>query len=341
MLFRITASVVLAALGIASPWLVHDWMEWQEHRTSVAAKEPEMAAPVHSFIRRSREGVAIPDAAPEIERGGNAPIETSLPRADSTSASRSFPMANQTVRIIEGLMSRPFSQGGKDIASLFQRSGVPESERSRLAREETAPALDEAMGKLGLRLGDPIFLRIFKESAEIEVWACTDQGRDFRLFRIYRFEDGGNPGPKEKPGDGCTPEGFYYVSASRLLPDRAAGLALDLGFPNASDKYRGASEAECLITSGGRRDGSFLLEAGKMDEIYTLAHAAIAGGQKFFRVHVFPFRMTDKRMDAEWKAQGKWIDYWVNLKEGYDFFENAHFPPDVGIQGERYAFSIR
>jgi murein L,D-transpeptidase YafK len=77
-----------------------------------------------------------------------------------------------------------------------------------------------------------------------------------------------------------------------------------------------------------------------MSEIYTLAQAAMDDGQRFFRVNVFPFRMTDKRMELEWRRQPQWISFWQNLKEGYDFFENVNYPPDVAVQAGRYAFSL-
>ena len=90
---------------------------------------------------------------------------------------------------------------------------------------------------------------------------------------------------------------------------------------------------------GGKNDtGAFVLSPGDMNEVYALSDAALQSGQRLFRVNVFPFRMTDKRMEQEWKKQPEWIDFWVNLKEGYDFFENANFPPDVSVNAGEYAF---
>jgi murein L,D-transpeptidase YafK len=77
-----------------------------------------------------------------------------------------------------------------------------------------------------------------------------------------------------------------------------------------------------------------------MNEVFTLADEALRDGQTFFRVHVFPFRMTDKRMEKEWARQPKWIEFWANLKEGYDFFENANFPPSVQVGSKEYVFRL-
>jgi murein L,D-transpeptidase YafK len=75
----------------------------------------------------------------------------------------------------------------------------------------------------------------------------------------------------------------------------------------------------------------------KIDEIYTLCAAAHAGGQKSFKVHLFPFRMTEERMA---RAQGnRWEDFWKNLREGYDGFEKTRVPPNVSVKGKRYQFS--
>ena len=73
------------------------------------------------------------------------------------------------------------------------------------------------------------------------------------------------------------------------------------------------------------------------EEIYTMANAALITGQKFFRVHVFPFKMSDDNMI---KHKGsKWIDFWKNLKQGHDYFENNnHNPPNVLVKNKTYIF---
>jgi murein L,D-transpeptidase YafK len=59
-------------------------------------------------------------------------------------------------------------------------------------------------------------------------------------------------------------------------------------------------------------------------------------GQPFFRVHAFPFRMTDERMAKA--ASQPWEEFWKNLKEGYDRFEADRVPPEVSVEGGRYVF---
>ena len=51
-----------------------------------------------------------------------------------------------------------------------------------------------------------------------------------------------------------------------------------------------------------------------IEEIYLLADAAFSGSQKYFRVHIFPFRMTDENLQRH--ASSRWLDFWQNLAEG-------------------------
>jgi len=69
-----------------------------------------------------------------------------------------------------------------------------------------------------------------------------------------------------------------------------------------------------------------------------IADAAFRNGQPFFRVHIFPFRMTPENMERY--RDHEWYSFWQNLKEGYDFFENhENIPPNVEVRGGRYVFS--
>ena len=82
--------------------------------------------------------------------------------------------------------------------------------------------------------------------------------------------------------------------------------------------------------------GCYAMTDAVIEEIYTLAEAAFRNGQLFFRVHIFPFRMTAENMEAH--KESIWLDYWQNLKEGHDFFERDKKPPDVEVRDKRYTF---
>lgn len=82
--------------------------------------------------------------------------------------------------------------------------------------------------------------------------------------------------------------------------------------------------------------GCFAMTDPVIEEIYALADAALRGGQRFFRVHVFPFRTTDGNLAKH--KRSKWYPFWKNLKEGYDFFEKSGGPPNVLVKNRRYCF---
>ena len=73
-----------------------------------------------------------------------------------------------------------------------------------------------------------------------------------------------------------------------------------------------------------------------IEEIYAVADAALRKGQPFFRVHIFPFRMTAEKMAHH--RVSRWQDFWENLKEGHDFFERSGRPPNVRVHQGRYVF---
>ncbi|MEM7700068.1 MAG: 2-dehydro-3-deoxyphosphooctonate aldolase, partial [Verrucomicrobiota bacterium] len=203
--------------------------------------------------------------------------------------------------------------------------------------QELAPRLS----RLGFQLGDEIFLRVFKEESELEVWLKPEGERYFKIFKVFRLTAwAGTVGPKLREGDGQSPEGFYYVSLNRMRPDTQHHLGIDLGFPNDFDSHHNRTGSDLMIHGGAGAAGGFAVSPEHMSEIYTLCEAALKNGQKYFRVHALPFRMTDKRMEQEAQRGSRWFDFWVNLKEGYDFFENVNYPPDVSISGDDYAYRL-
>ena len=82
--------------------------------------------------------------------------------------------------------------------------------------------------------------------------------------------------------------------------------------------------------------GCYAMTDKYIEEIYTLVQAALKNGQAFFRVHIFPFRMTEQNM-LKYKVS-KWIDFWKNLKQGYDYFEIKKIPPNVTVKNRKYIF---
>ncbi len=325
MFLRLILSIVLVVFGVASPWLVRDWLALQSSNRAYTIAT-----------------ASVGDAA---FSSGNTPTEsekepTQQESADQTGLSRGpYPVASATIRFFQGLVPRPLTAASNPNVPFLSGDAPPTSAFAAETISRTTPKLEAALKQLHLKLGEAVFIRIFKEEKELELWVKGSRNDQYTLFKIYKTDDwSGELGPKLREGDRQTPEGFYYVTASRLRPNTRHHLGLDLGYPNAYDQYHGRTGSDITIHGKGRGFGSFALADANMDEVYTLAEAALKNGQKFFRVNVFPFRMTDKRMDRVWKTQPHWVKFWVNLKEGYDFFENAGFPPNVNVRGGNYVF---
>ena len=210
--------------------------------------------------------------------------------------------------------------------------------RARAAADRVRPSLERDLARAGLRLGDPVFLRIHKEERELELW-IREPGKDtFQLFRTYPVAAmSGELGPKLREGDRQAPEGFYYVPRSRMKPDSRFHLAFNLGYPNAYDRTHQRTGSFLMVHGNRVSIGCFAMTDAKIEEIYTLCEAALAQGQEFFRVHSFPFRMSEERLA---QARGhRWEEFWQNLAEGYRWFEEKKRPPNVTVEDGRYAFS--
>lgn len=56
----------------------------------------------------------------------------------------------------------------------------------------------------------------------------------------------------------------------------------------------------------------------KIEEIYNLTDAAFEGGQKFFRIHILPLKMTNTAIRQ--KSGNGWHPFCRELKIGYQIF---------------------
>ena len=219
------------------------------------------------------------------------------------------------------------------LAVLPARAGILTSVTSQSVCKRISPLLETELSTLGVELGTPIFIRIFKESHELELW--VQQGEEYSLFKTYRICNlSGELGPKIKEGDQQSPEGFYTVNEHQLNPNSHYHLSFDIGFPNTYDKVHGRTGSALMIHGACLSAGCFAMTDSRIEEIYTMAQEALRNGQPFFNVHIFPFRMTSANMRKHRKS--KWFGFWRNLKEGYDIFEQTKKPPQVSVKGKRY-----
>lgn len=187
----------------------------------------------------------------------------------------------------------------------------------------------------GVRLSAPILIRVFKSESELEVW--KEKNGTFMLFATYPIcHWSGSTGPKMRDGDKQAPEGYYAVNRTQTRHQGRWPKSLNIGFPNILDQSQARTGSNILIHGGCSSVGCFAMTNPVMDEIHNLTEQAIDGGQDYVPVHVYPFRMTDANMQAN--ASSPWLNFWQNMKEGYDAFEATHRPFAVSVCDGRYHY---
>jgi murein L,D-transpeptidase YafK len=194
------------------------------------------------------------------------------------------------------------------------------------------------LGKKGMNTQAPIFVRIYKEESELEVWKLRDDGRyyHFKTYPICNWS--GDVGPKLRQGDRQSPEGFYQIKREQMKPDSKFHLAFNLGYPNPFDKAHRRTGDALMVHGKCASAGCYAMTDALMEEIYALAREAFIGGQDAIPVHAFPFRMTDANMARH--AKSEWYPFWRNLKEGYDHFELTRQVPEIAICNRRYVVNV-
>ena len=224
----------------------------------------------------------------------------------------------------------------KDVASdRLDRQRAAAEGNLPLAGTPDLARLNERLAEKGLKSGSPVLLRVFKSESELEVWIRKDS--DYVKFATYPVcHWSGTLGPKLREGDKQTPEGFYTVTRAQMHHVGRWPRSLNLGFPNVFDKVSARNGSNILVHGGCSSVGCFAMTNSVIEEIYNFTDQAIAGGQTFVPVHVFPFRMTDENMRLQ--KDSPWQSFWANLKEGYDIVERTKLPPRVSVCEGHYKF---
>lgn len=213
----------------------------------------------------------------------------------------------------------------------------PGEARATAAAANVRPALERDLATIGLHFGNPVFIRAFKQEKQLELFVRNRATGQFELFRTYLIvAASGTLGPKLVEGDGQVPEGFYAVPPAAMKPDSRYHLAFNIGFPNEFDRSQGRTGSAIMVHGNHVSIGCLAMTDEKIEEIYTLCAAAHQAGQACFRIHIFPFRMTEEAMRNATGNPNK--GFWENLKQGYDLFEKNHIPPTDSVVEGRYEF---
>lgn len=210
--------------------------------------------------------------------------------------------------------------------------------RAEKAAAKVGPRLKIEMAAKGLRWGSPIYLRIFKESNELELWIRNGKkNAEYLLFRNYKICTwSGSLGPKLKQGDHQSPEGLYQVGKGQMNPYSRYHLSFNLGYPNAYDRAKKRTGNYLMVHGNCVSIGCYAMGDDQIEEIYTLANTALNHGQKSFAVHCFPFRMIKARMRQKDMQNSPWNELWQDLQKVHQAFERSWIPPQTKVQGGRY-----
>jgi len=222
------------------------------------------------------------------------------------------------------------------VAGVSFRQEQQRYPRVRQARSEAQPRLEALFQKAGLDYpAREVLLRVFKLEGELELWARNDKDSPFTLVNSYPVcAASGTIGPKRREGDLQVPEGFYHVSG--FNPWSHFHLSLRVNYPNASDRVlsdRRRPGGDIFIHGSCVTIGCVPLQDGPIEEIYLAAVDARDAGQARIPVHIFPCRLDGSwlRLEREsWRRPGL-MDFWRNLKVGYDIFEKTHRLPRVSV----------
>jgi len=194
------------------------------------------------------------------------------------------------------------------------------------------------MSHAGLQFGAPVFIRIFKEPGVLEVW--IKKQTKFHLFRKYPVTAfSGGLGPKLQEGDGQAPEGCYFVTPERMNPKSRFHLSFDLGYPNTYDRHHRRTGSALMVHGSCVSTGCYAMGDEAIEEIWTLCSRALESGQKFFRVHCFPFPMSEENLTRH--RESVWFAFWSALQPIYGHFKKNKLPPDVTVRAGRYTINLK
>lgn len=208
--------------------------------------------------------------------------------------------------------------------------------RAAALLNKVRPGVEQKLQAKGFKLGQPIFVRIFKMPGTLEVW--IKKNSRYQLFKEYPIcSYSGYPGPKLQEGDWQSPEGFYSVTPRQMNPNSSYHLSFNIGYPNEFDRARNRTGSSIMVHGECSSRGCFAMGNNRMDEIYLLAQAALESGQKHFDVHVFPFRLTSRNLFKF--RSSPWIGFWKKLQPGYEAFERNRQVPAIVVEQGNYVLS--
>ena len=208
--------------------------------------------------------------------------------------------------------------------TLDHRKGLAPQPQTLVAQSERS----------GAKASSPVLIRIFKQSNELELWRMINDG-SYALVKTYNIcAYSGELGPKKKQGDRQAPEGFYAIGASQMNYHSIRYLSADTGYPNMYDRVHGYTGAALMIHGGCDSAGCYAIEDQPVQEVFTAIRDSLKAGQKQVQVQIYPFKLN--ALNMFFNKDNKNIDFWQQLKLGYDKFEADRRELKVTVVNKRY-----
>ncbi|MEJ0013874.1 MAG: murein L,D-transpeptidase family protein [Bauldia sp.] len=215
--------------------------------------------------------------------------------------------------------------------SACQDSGVPKELRP------VPTSLVAKMNLLDMKETSPIFVRLYKETSELEIWKQQTNG-DYALLKTYEIcKWSGKLGPKLKEGDRQAPEGVYVVTPAQMNPASHYYLSFNIGYPNTFDRSLGRTGSNLMVHGACSSAGCYSMTDADAGEIFALARDSFRGGQTSFQIQALPFRMTAENL-AKHRDDAN-MPFWRMLKVGSDNFDLTLRPPKIDICDHGYVFN--
>ncbi|MFZ4796442.1 MAG: L,D-transpeptidase family protein [Bacteroidia bacterium] len=219
------------------------------------------------------------------------------------------------------------------IFSYESYAQVPKSSLSKLAVTRNKTELQNELLQMKLEFGNQVFIRIYKQSNELEIWIKKEQA--FALFKTYKIcYYSGELGTKTKVGDGQAPEGIYKVFPNQMNPFSSYHLSFNIGYPNNFDQANGFTGSSIMIHGNCVSIGCFAMTNPIIEQIWTLMEAAFNQKQTFINVFIFPFKFENIDLN-NYKNNSNYM-FWKQLEPIDLAFNKSHKIPNVKVQNKKY-----
>lgn len=187
--------------------------------------------------------------------------------------------------------------------------------------------IEFAFNDKGVKLGNQIFLRVFKDKSRIELWVKSKNNK-FKYIRQYKI-CGSNTI--------YIPTGIYYINNKDLFAGNTKTLKIGTDFPNIYNiekKQRG----NINIAPSCANSPEIGLTDPEMDELYTIVYRALKNGQSAIELHILPFELNQFNLfSARSKPNYETLK---QLAPIYANFESTHKLSKITINKSGYKLKI-